>query len=242
MSEPNPQSDEELVRAVLAGRREAFGTLYERYSRRIYSLVLRMVGRQDAEEVTQEAFLQAYRNLAKFRGEAQLYTWLYRVASNTALQHLRRRGRKDSRQSSFDAITENAPGLLADIPGDLYADPVKAAEDAEFQRQTVEVLDTLPKNQKLVILLGPVKGLSYDEMARVLGVTVPVVKARLHRARENLRSRVAALRQGVSSGGSRKAGGRRAAGEAPAKKPAVPTQKVRNQPGASASKESGGGE
>lgn len=198
MADLESLTDAELVESVLAGRREAFGALYQRYGRRIYSLVMRMVGRQDAEEVSQEAFLQAYRNLAKFRGDSQFYTWLYRVASNTALQHLRKRGRKQSRQSSFDDLAENAPGVLADIPGDVYHDPVKAAEGAELQRNTLEALDTLPPNQKLVILLGPVRGLSYEEMARVLEITVPVVKARLHRARENLRSRVAAMRQGVS--------------------------------------------
>lgn len=197
MADLRSSTDDELVAAVLRGRRDAFQHLYDRYLKRIYSLVYRMVGPQDAEEVAQEAFLQAYRNLAKFRGEAQFYTWLYRVASNTALQHLRRRSRREGRQTSFDDLAENAPGVLAEATTTTYNDPQRAAEDSELQSQTQEALATLPPNQKLVILLGPIRGLSYEEMARVLDVTVPVVKARLHRARENLRQRVAALRQGV---------------------------------------------
>lgn len=201
MSDLLALSDDELVTAVLQGRREGFKILYDRYLKRIFGLVYRMVGPQDAEEVTQEAFLQAYRNLSKFRGEAQFYTWLYRVSSNTALQHLRRRSRREGRQTSYDELSDNAPGVLAEATSSTYHDPHRAAEDSEFQAQTQEVLASLPPNQKLVILLGPIRGLSYEEMARVLDVTVPVVKARLHRARENLRQRVAALRGGVDPGG-----------------------------------------
>jgi len=224
MSDLTSLSDDELVSAVLAGRQEAYAQLYERYLRRIYALVQRMVGPQEAEEVTQESFLQAYRNLAKFRGESQFYTWLYRVASNTALQHLRRRGRKEGRNSSFEDLAENAPGVLAELGNTVFADPVAAAESTELQEQTVEALQSLPPNQKLVILLGPVRGLSYEEMARVLGVSVPVVKARLHRARENLRGRVAAMRSGLSPTNNRQRAG----------------DSGRNPGGPAASKESGG--
>jgi RNA polymerase sigma-70 factor (ECF subfamily) len=194
-------TDDELVAAVLGGQREAFKVLYERYLKRIYGLVYRMVGPQDAEEVTQECFMQAFRNLAKFRGEAQFYTWLYRVSSNTSLQHLRKRSRRESRQTSFDDLSENAPGVLAEATSSTYHDPQRAAEGSELQEQTRQAVETLPPNQKLVILLGPVRGLSYEEMAKVLDVTVPVVKARLHRARENLRRRVAAVRSGVQHTG-----------------------------------------
>lgn len=195
-------SDEELVQVVLEGRDDAFRHIYERFAGKIFSLVQRMVGARDAEEVTQEAFVQAYRNLAKFRGESKFYTWFYRVASNTALQHLRKRGRRESRQSSFDDLLENAPGVLLDIPSGTFADPQKSAEDRELQEATVEAFRALPPNQKMTIVLGPLQGLSYDEMARVLQVTVPVVKARLHRARENLRNRVGKLRGWLRSGDS----------------------------------------
>lgn len=197
MSDLRSLGDDELVAAVVDGRQEAFQILYERYLKRIFSLVHRMVGGQDAEEVTQESFLQAYRNMARFRGESQFYTWLYRVASNTALQHLRRRGRKEGKNTSYEALSEAAPGVLAKIESQSFRDPAQAAEDAELQGQTLQALETLPPNQRLVILLGPVRGLSYEEMARVLEVSIPVVKARLHRARENLRGRVAAMRSGL---------------------------------------------
>lgn len=188
-------NDQELVAAVLGGRPEAFQALYDRYVRRIYGLVQRMVGPQDAEEVAQEAFLQVYRNLGRFRGESQLYTWLYRVAANTALQHLRKTNRVKNRTASFDELSENAPGALVEAKDLGLRDPGKAAEDSELRRQIEQVMETLPPNQKLVLTLGPIKGMSYEQMAQVLEVTVPIVKARLHRARENLRARLKELRR-----------------------------------------------
>ncbi len=187
-----PLDDEALVARVLEGRREAFQVLYERYLKRIYGLVQRMVGRQDAEEVTQESFLQAFRTLGRFRGESRFYTWMYRVAANTSLQHLRRRGRREARNSSYDELAEHSSGNLGEPMGTPLPDPERMAADREFQRHVKELVEELPDNQRLVILLGPVQGLSYEEMARVLETSVAVVKARLHRARENLRTRMAA--------------------------------------------------
>lgn len=184
--------DSELVALVQRGREDAFGVLYQRYLKKVYNLVYRMVGPRDAEEVTQESFLQAYRTLKRFRGDARFYTWLYRVASNTALQHLRKRGRREKRSTSYEAMEAAAPGLVETLTSSDSNDPHKAAEEAELQEHVKEVLEGLPPNQKLVMLLGPIQGMSYDEMAKVLETSVPVVKARLHRARENLRKRFAA--------------------------------------------------
>lgn len=174
-------SDIELIEQARDGDQAAFEELYKRYVRKIYNLAYRMAGGgQEAEELTQEVFLQAYKNLAHFKGESSFYTWLYRVACNTCLQHLRKKSRRRE-TVNFDDLAE------VQISGHESPDPLDTVARRELERRLEKALALLPESQRMVILLGPIQGLSYEKMADALGLTVPIVKSRLHRARENLR-------------------------------------------------------
>ncbi len=173
--------DFELIERSVNGDPAGFEELYKRYVKRIHGLACRMVGSgHSAEEVTQEIFLQAYKNLDRFKKESSFYTWLYRVASNTCLQFLR----KKSRNKETVPYEELAEVQLPGMPG---PDPLAQVARRELARKLEESLKKLPESQRLVLILGPIDGHSYEEMAEILGVTIPVVKSRLHRARENIR-------------------------------------------------------
>lgn len=179
------RNDAELIELTLAGHDEAFRELYDRYVRRVYNLAYRMVGRRgDPEELTQEIFYQVFRNLSNFQGKSQFYTWLYRVAANTCLQYLRKSGR-DRQGASFDELVESAPGVL---PVSSEPAPDEEATRRAMEGEIARAIDSLPENQRLAMILGPIQGKSYEEMAEILGVTVTVVKGRLHRARESMRA------------------------------------------------------
>ncbi len=177
--------DGELVARVVKGDREAFHVLYRKYVKKVYSLVRRIAGgRADAEELTQEVFYQVYRNLPRFRGDSSFYTWLYRVAINTTYQWLRKENKRGM-DVSFEEMTDNAPLAVSDSP---LRGPEQEADKRMMQRRLMEAIARLPENQREVMVLGPLQGHSYEEMARILGVSVTVIKGRLHRAREKLRS------------------------------------------------------
>ncbi len=174
-------NDFSLIERCRRGDATGFEELYQRYVKRIYNLAYRMVGlANDPEELTQEIFLQAFKNLEHFKGESSFYTWLYRVAANTCLQFLRKKSRSKETVNYDD---------LADVQleGHPSPDPLEKIERRELGRRIETALAELPENQRLVLILGPIDGRSYEEMAEILGVTVPIIKGRLHRARENIR-------------------------------------------------------
>jgi len=177
--------DRELIDLTLQGDDEAFHRLYEKYVKKVYNLAYRMVGRDgDPEELTQEIFFQVFKNLKNFKGKSQFYTWLYRVATNTCLQHRRKRSRGRG-TSSFDELAETAPNAL---PSSGLANPEDEAGTRLLREDIAKAIAGLTENQKTVMILGPVQGHSYDEMSEILGVSVTVIKGRLHRARESMRS------------------------------------------------------
>jgi len=177
--------DVELIDLTLAGDESAFRQLYDKYVRKVYNLAYRMVGRDgDPEEMTQEIFYQAYKNLRNFQGKSQFYTWLYRVAANTCLQHIRKssRGRGNA---SYEDLEEQAPMAL---PASAEPGPEDEAGRRLLQEKIARKINELPENQRMVMILGPIQGHSYEEMSQILGVSVTVIKGRLHRARESLRT------------------------------------------------------
>ena len=179
------KKDNELIERTLAGDEVAFQKLYEKYVRKVYNLAYRMVGRDgDPEEMTQEIFYQVYKNLKNFQGKSQFYTWLYRVASNTCLQHIRKSGRSKG-SASFEDLEESAPMALPAANG---LSPEDEASQRLFKQELVKKIAELPENQRMVMVLGPIQGHSYEEMSDILGVSVTVIKGRLHRAREAMRS------------------------------------------------------
>jgi len=197
--EPRPDGqpgDRELVERAQQGDAGAFAMLVERHQRQLYRLALRMTGSEaDAQEVLQEAFLNAFKKLPEFRGEAQFSSWLYRIAANSALMRLRRKRR--------------APDNLADQPLELsgprfsaegYLEPTSSSDwsqradekmmSGELGTAINQAVQDLPDDYRTVFLLKDVDGLSNEEIAHALELTVPAVKSRLHRARLALREKL----------------------------------------------------
>ena len=174
-------TDEELVRAAAKGSAEAFGELVRLYENKVYTLALRMCGNpEDARDAAQEAFLSAWRGLPSFRGEAGFATWLYRLASNAAIDHLRRSRRQRGEVSLEDEAV--AQTLAGGGPG-----PQEAAESAELQEAVSAAMGQLSDGHRQILVLREMQSLSYEEISQVLELDLGTVKSRISRARNALR-------------------------------------------------------
>lgn len=177
-------SDAECVRKLQRGETEAFETLIRRHQKTIFNLVYRMLGDYDeAAEISQEVFLSAYRAIGNFRGEANFSTWLYRIALNHATT---RRKSMNTRQQRNLPI-ENTEPLSDPHPG-----PAETMEKKEIRERVQRALNSLEPDDATVILLRDLQDVPYEEVARVLEIPVGTVKSRLHRARQALKSELAA--------------------------------------------------
>ncbi len=181
--------DRALVEAVLAGDATAYRGLVERYQRRVYALIVGMVrDREEARDLTQEAFIKAYRNLDRFRLESSFYTWLYRIAMNLAIDHLRKH--KKRRASEFDEgiASKGDDGELHH--GHIANNPSKELERKQLSGRILDALDKLSPEHKRIILLREVEGLSYKEIADTLECAEGTVMSRLFYARKKLQQQL----------------------------------------------------
>ena len=173
-----------LIRRVQAGETEAFEDLVRAHEKTVYNLALRMTGdAQDAEDMAQEAFLKAYRSLGDFRGESKFSVWLYRIVSNVCLDFLRRR----SRRPSVSLTTEDEEGEEQqwDVPDERLS-PERLLEQ-KLTREAVQAgLRELPEEQREILLLREIRGLSYEEIGEILSLEPGTVKSRIFRARKRL--------------------------------------------------------
>jgi RNA polymerase sigma-70 factor (ECF subfamily) len=169
-----------LVDAVRRGAPGSREVIYHRYKRRVFALAQRIVGPSDAEEVAQEAFIRVFRGLPKFRGDAALGTWIYRLAVNAALSHRTRR-------ASSPAGPDREDGASAER---VLAAPAES-RDAALRRQLEQALAQLPVGYRTVIVLHDVEGLEHEEVAAILGCHVGTSKSQLHKARARLRETLA---------------------------------------------------
>ncbi len=168
--------DERLIEACLAGEKEAFGSLVQRYQDRLYPTVFRISGcAEDAQDLLQDAFLRAFEKLDRFRGGSSFYTWLYRIAVNLALSGRRRRH-------------PPTPRLAIDPADDSsLTDPAMPAERAEREAIVQKALNALAPDHRAVVVLKDLEGLRYEQIAAILDVPIGTVRSRLHRARGELR-------------------------------------------------------
>ena len=179
--------DQQLVQRAQRGDLRAFDLLVLKYQGRIAALVSRYLSDAgEVEDVTQEAFIKAYRALGKFRGDSAFYTWLYRIAANAAKNHLVAKGRRPG----ADATIEDAEGF--DEGGMLSesASPEALAMGGELAEVVESALNALPDELKAALMLREFDGLSYDDIADVLGCPVGTVRSRIFRAREAIDQRV----------------------------------------------------
>lgn len=188
------EADEQLVERVQQGDKRAFEVLVLRYQHRIYSLVSRFIRDPDeVQDVVQEAFIKAYRAFGAFRGDSAFYTWLYRIAINTAKNHLVSRSR---RPPGADVDVEDAEYLegagalrdIADPESQLVTEQLRQAVDAAIRR--------LPEDLRTALSLREFEGLSYEEIAEVMRCPVGTVRSRIFRAREAVDNEILPLISG----------------------------------------------
>jgi RNA polymerase sigma-70 factor, ECF subfamily len=180
-------NEQSLVAAAQAGDSDAFVTLLNQYSRHIYRLGVSITGNHhDAEDVLQEASLKAYRAIAEFQGNSRFYTWLVRIAVNVALGKLRKRALW--KESSLDESRESEDGSYIPLEIESWGeDPEKACLNSDLRQILSEVIQKLDPKSRTIFTLRDIEKFSIEETARLLGLTIPVVKTRLLRSRLKLR-------------------------------------------------------
>jgi RNA polymerase sigma-70 factor (ECF subfamily) len=177
---PGEQTDAELVRLAQEGDLDAFAEIVHRHERRLRIVLVRVLDdARDVEEAVQDAFVLAWRNLDRYRGEAALFTWLYRIGVNAALAQARR---KRLSTSGLEALPdEGAPHVARDVL------PEPAAEAQDARARVLEALAQLPFEYREAVVLRDLAGLSNEEVATALEVSLPAAKSRIHRGRLQLR-------------------------------------------------------
>lgn len=183
------QSVDLLVEAFRKGKPGAFEAIVRAHQDRVYSFCARMLSdREDALDAAQEVFLSAWRNLAGFRGEAALSTWLLRIAANRCLNRIRRRKSLAEREAPWpESPGEEGEGIIFQPAGDEADRPDRLAENGEMGEILTEALSRLDPGSRWIMLLSDVEGFSYEEIATLAEVPVGTVKSRLHRARMAMR-------------------------------------------------------
>jgi len=190
------RSDADLVAACRSGRTEAFGELVTRHQDRVFNLAYRLTSSaDDAAEIAQEAFLKAYRGLDSFRGDCAFYTWMFRIAVNTARSRQRFKAVRPKELSldanpGRDADGSGGKSLLTDLPA-AGTDPVEEASRAEHRQLVEQALARLNEEQRMLIVLRDIEGRNYGELADLLDCPRGTVKSRLHRARMALKDLLA---------------------------------------------------
>ena len=174
--------DIELCRLAAKGDLAAFEMIYQRYHRRTYSLTLRMTGSQtEAEDLTQEVFIQLFRKIGSFRGDSAFSTWLHRLTVNQVLMHFRRRSYKNEKTSEDGEMPEQT------VQGTANPNRMPVVDRIALKKAIAE----LPNGYRNVFLLHDVEGFEHEEVARHLGISVGTSKSQLHKARLKLRGLLA---------------------------------------------------
>jgi len=183
-------TDTDLMLRVKAGDKSAFRLIVEKYQRRVINAAYRLLGnRDDAEEVAQETFLKVYMSAKSYRPQAELFTYLYTIATRVALNRLRkeRRFRRLSLDGSKEDEGEHAGSEPASDPSDR---PDLSLERSEREALVRRAMDALPVAQKAVLMLSRYEGLSYKQIAEVMDISVSSVESKLHRAKQTLRKKL----------------------------------------------------
>lgn len=183
-----PTADKELVDRVKAGDKQAFNELVLRYQHKLVKLISRYVhDHAEALDVSQEAFIKAYRALPNFRGDSSFYTWLYRIGINTAKNHLVSQGRRppDNDIDAQDAERYDIESRLKDQDS-----PEAMAQRDEIERTVLEAIEALPEDLRTAITLRELEGLTYEEIAQAMECPIGTVRSRIFRARDAIDRRL----------------------------------------------------
>lgn len=184
------ENDAQLVQRVQAGDKRAFDLLTLKYQHKIVGLVSRYVRDSDeVMDVTQEAFIKAYRALPRFRGDSAFYTWLYRIAINTAKNYLVSRSRRPP-DTDIDVDGEFQPdsAVLSDVAG-----PESQLATDQLEQVIKDSIENLPEDLRVAVTLREFEGMSYEEIAEVMECPVGTVRSRIFRARDAIEKSIAAI-------------------------------------------------
>lgn len=178
-----PESEKDIIKRTLAGDKNAFELLVLAYEKQVYNLALRMLGSsEDAADMTQEAFIKAYSGLASFRGDSKFSVWLYRITSNVCLDFLRAKSRRA--QTSL-TVGEDEEAAQLDIP-----DPAGDVERLLMRKMSMQAVNDglaqLPDEQRQILVMREISGMSYADIAAALSLEEGTVKSRIFRARKKL--------------------------------------------------------
>jgi RNA polymerase sigma-70 factor (ECF subfamily) len=197
------ETDAQLVASALAGSQDAFRELVVRFERPVYSLIVRMV--QDpatAEDLAQEAFVKAYRSLRSYDPSRKLSSWLFKIAHNTAIDHLRRHA-PETVSLEVPREEEGRGGLAAVLSDASVEDPAAAAERRDMARSLERAIARLRPEYREAVVLFYIEGATYQEICEVTGLPLGTVKTNLHRARKELAQAMTALGWGAETGSAR---------------------------------------
>jgi RNA polymerase sigma factor (sigma-70 family) len=178
-------NDTELLNQIRAGQESAFKILVETHQKRVFNTVLAIVQNfEEAEDVSQEVFIEVYQSVNKFRGDSKLSTWLYRIATTKALEEIRKK--KAQKRFAFFTNLFNDDNEIVHTPVE-FEHPGVVLENKERSKQLFKAINQLPDNQKIAYTLCNVEGLSYQEITEVMEVSLSSVESLLFRAKANLK-------------------------------------------------------
>ena len=185
------QADKDLVERVKNGDKKAFDLLVLKYQQKVANIVSRFIrDKNEVFDVSQEAFIKAYRAIPNFRGDSAFYTWLYRIATNTAKNHL---AAKSRRPPTDDVEAETAEQLDSGARLKEYATPEHLLLEDEIARTIRQAVNDLPEDLRTAITLRELEGLSYDEIAEAMDCPIGTVRSRIFRARDAIDNKIKPL-------------------------------------------------
>jgi RNA polymerase sigma factor (sigma-70 family) len=181
-------SDHILVEELKQGEEEAFRQLVDEYQDKVYNTCISLVrNAEDADDITQEVFIEVYNSIHKFRAESKLSTWIYRITVNKSLEHLRKMKRK-KRSGFLQWISSEDPDLKLQIPD--FNHPGVLAENSEKARILFNAIEKLPEKQRIAFTLHKMEDLSYEQIADVMQKSLSSIESLLHRAKNNLKKKL----------------------------------------------------
>lgn len=190
------EPEKELIAKIGAGDHSAFKVLFDTYKSAIFNVCFRMLGnKQKAEDLTQDVFFQAYKSIKQFRSESRISYWLYRIAVNFCINHQKKK--KRAQWLSLDILLESSKEKLSAITASSENSPDVLLEKREKKHIVQKAINSLPKPQRIAVILHRYEGLSYQEIAEVMECSVSSVESRLHRAKVSLAKKLLPLQQEI---------------------------------------------